>query len=75
MDSYKLIDMFDKLDASLLEDLHLEKDVTRHQNAVRRMFANGHVKVASIVAGIGLGITGALILFIRVRRRCYRRTV
>lgn len=74
METYRLIDMFDSLDTALLEDLHLEKDMKRHQNMIRRMFASGHVRVASIVAGVSLCVTGALILFIQVRRRYDRRT-
>lgn len=69
MDQYTLISIFDKLDASLLEDLHLERDLKRHQRFIRRIFANGHVKIASIAAGIGLAVTGMLILFVRIRRK------
>ena len=76
MEQYRLIDMLENLDASILEELHLEKDLKRQQNAIRRMFANGHVKFASITAGIGLAITGVLIVAIRVKKRRFlRRTV
>ena len=76
MEQYRLIDMFENLDASILEELHLEKDLKRRQNAIRRMFANGHVKFACITAGIGLAIAGVLIVAIRVKKRRFlRRTV
>ena len=39
MEKYVLIDMFEKLDASLLEELHLEKDLKRHKKTIRRLFA------------------------------------
>ena len=38
MEQYKLIDMFDKLDTSILEELHLEKDLKRH-------IINNHIQV------------------------------
>lgn len=75
MEQYKLIDMFDKLDAALLKDLNLEKDLKRQQHAIRRLFAKGYVKIASIAAGVGLAITGILIIVIRVRKRRYRRRI
>ena len=73
MDKYVLIDMFEKLDASLLEELHLEKDLKRHKKTIRRLFANGHVKIASIIAGVSLFATGILIVLLRVKRRYFRR--
>lgn len=60
MDSYRLISMFNQLDASFLEDLHLEKDLRRHQRVLRRFFSNGYVKMATMLAGIGLLVTGIL---------------
>ncbi|MBQ3783035.1 MAG: hypothetical protein IIT46_08400 [Lachnospiraceae bacterium] len=73
MENYKLIDMFDKLDAAVLEDLHLEKDLKRQQNLIRKLFARGHINIARMIAAIGLTITGILVIVIRVRR--YRRRV
>lgn len=73
MEQYRLIDMFDKLDASILEELHLEKDLKRQQNTVKRLFAKGYVKVASIAAGIGLAVTGVLFVIVRVKKRGFQR--
>lgn len=67
MDSYKLISMFNQLDASFLEDLHLEKDLRRHQKVLRRFFSNGYVKMATMLAGIGLLVTGILGFYIYFR--------
>ena len=50
MENYKLIDMFDKLDAAVLEDLHLEKDLKRQQNLIRKLFARGHINIARMIA-------------------------
>lgn len=52
--------MFNQLDASFLEDLHLEKDLKRHQRMLHRFFSNGYVKTATMLAGIGLLVTGIL---------------
>lgn len=69
MERYRLIDMFDKLDASILEELHLEKDLKRQQNTIRQLYAKGYVKVASITAGIGLVVTGVLFVVNRMKKR------
>ncbi|MCI8408084.1 MAG: hypothetical protein HFJ09_02275 [Lachnospiraceae bacterium] len=60
MDSYRLINMFNQLDASFLEELHLEKDLRRHQRMLRRFFSNRYVKTATTLAGIGLLVTSIL---------------
>lgn len=73
MEQYRLIDMFDKLEASILEELHLEKDLKRQQNRIKRLFAKGYVKVASIAAGIGLAVTGVLFIIVRMKKRRFRR--
>lgn len=73
MEQYKLIDMFDKLDASILEELHLEKDLKRQQNAIKRLFTKGYVKVASVTAGIGLAVTGVLFLIVCMKKRRFQR--
>ena len=73
MEQYKLIDMFDKLDTSILEELHLEKDLRRQQNRIRRLFARGYVKVASITAGIGLAVTGILFVVVCMKKRSFQR--
>lgn len=75
MEQYKWINMFDSLDASILEELHIDKDLKRKQKWIRRMFANGHVRIASIVAGIGLVITGGAFLYINIRKRRFRRSI
>lgn len=75
MERYRLIDMFDKLDASILEELHLEKDLKRHKNRVKRLFTKGYVKVASIAAGIGLAVTGVLFVIVRMKKRRFQRRV
>ncbi|MBQ1688658.1 MAG: hypothetical protein II073_05210 [Lachnospiraceae bacterium] len=72
---YKLVDMFDKLDPALLEDLQLDKDLKRKQRWIRRLFRNGHVRIASIIASVCLLLTGTLVLIIRVRKLYRRRTV
>lgn len=53
--------MFNQLDASILEDLHLEKDLKRQQHKLNRIIANGHVRIASLIAGIGLFVVGILV--------------
>lgn len=58
INSYSLINMFNQLDASFLEELHLEKDLKRHQRTLHRFFANGYVKTTAIIAGTGLIIAG-----------------
>lgn len=73
MEQYKLIDMFDKLDASILEELHLEKDLKRQQNAIKRLFTKGYVKVASVTAGIGLAVTGVLFVIVCMKKRRFQR--
>lgn len=75
MEQYKLIDMFDKLDASILEELHLEKDLKRQQNAIKRLFTKGYVKVASVAAGIGLAVTGVLFVIVCMKKRRFQRRV
>ena len=75
MEQYKLIDMFDKLDTSILEELHLEKDLKRHKNRVKRLFTKGYVKVASIAAGSGLAVTGVLFVIVRMKIRRFQRRV
>ena len=61
MENYKLINMFNQLDASILEDLHLEKDLKRQQHKLNRIIANGNVRIASLIAGIGLFVVGILV--------------
>jgi len=74
MEKYVWIDMFEKLDASLLDELHIEKDLKRHKNRIQTLFAKGYVKTASVVAAISLVVTGALIVFLQVRKKfCCRR--
>lgn len=73
MEQYRLIDMFDKLEASILEELHLEKDLKRQQNRIKRLFAKGYVKVASIAAGIGLAVTGVLFVIVCMKKRRFQR--
>jgi len=75
MEQYRLIDMFDKLDASILEELHLEKDLKRRQNAIKRLFTKGYVKVASVAAGIGLAVTGVLFVIVCMKKRRFQRRV
>lgn len=75
MEQYRLIDMFDKLDASILEELHLEKDLKRQQNAIKRLFTKGYVKVASVAAGIGLAVTGVLFVIVCMKKRRFQRRV
>lgn len=75
MERYKWIDMFDSLDVSILEELHIEKDLKRKQKWIRKMFANGHVRIASIIAGIGLAITGGAFLYISIRKKRFCRRV
>lgn len=60
MDSYRLINMFNQLDASFLEELHLEDDLKRHKKMLHRLFSNGCIKTATILAGIGVLVTGML---------------
>ena len=75
MEQYRLIDMFDQLDASILEELHLEKDLKRHKNKVKRLFAKGYVKAASIAAGVGLAVTGVLFVIVHMKKRRFQRRV
>lgn len=72
---YTIIDLFDDLDVSLLEGLNLNKDLKRQRRAIQRFLADGHVKIASCVAGIGLVLTGLLILTIHIHKRNFRRIV
>ncbi len=67
--------MFDKLDTSILEEIHLERDLKRHQKRIRRLFAKGHVKVASITAGIGLAVTGVLFVVVCMKKRRFQRRI
>lgn len=73
MEQYRLIDMFDKLDTSILEELHLERDLKRQQHRIRRVFAKGYVKVASVMAGIGLAVTGILVVIVCMKKRRFQR--
>ncbi len=68
--NYKLIDMFDQLDEALLDDLNLGKDLGQHKKRIRRLFQNGHVRIATIIAGVGLLITGVMLILIRIKKIC-----
>lgn len=59
-DIYNLIDMFNQLDTSFLDELHLERDLRRKKRVWRRFFVNSYVKTATMLAGIGILITGFL---------------
>lgn len=68
MENFKLIDMLDQLDASILEDLQLEKDFkNRHQGWC--------VKCASLVAALSLLFTGCMVWLLRNKKRAYQRRV
>lgn len=58
MNIYNLIDMFNQLDTSFLDELHLEKDLRRKKRVWRRFFVNGYVRTVSMIAGLGILITG-----------------
>ena len=66
MDKYNMIDMFDQLDVTLLEDLNLEKDFKRQQKIGTTM---GQIKMVSIVVGICAVLTSVLALFMQLKRR------
>lgn len=61
--------MFNQLDASFLEELHLEKDLRRHQGRLRRFFSNGYVKTAAMLAGIGFLVVGILGFYFYMREK------
>ena len=71
MENYTFIDMFDKLDPAVLEGLHMEKDLGRHQTIVRRLQTTGHTGGAAVVAVIGLLLTGMLLLTICQKKKSY----
>lgn len=68
--NYKFIDMFDQLDEALLDDLNLGNDLRKHKKRIRRLFQNGHVRIATIIAVVGLLITGVMLILIRVKKIC-----
>lgn len=72
MDKYNMIDMFDQLDVTLLEDLNLEKDFKRQQKIGTTM---GQIKMLSIVVGICAVLTSVLALLMQLKRRKIQRSI
>lgn len=72
MDKYNMIDMFDQLDVTLLEDLNLEKDFKRQQKIGTTM---GQIKMVSIVVGICAVLTSVLALLMQLKRRKIQRSI
>ena len=72
MDKYNIIDMFDQLDVTLLEDLNLEKDFKRQQKIGTTM---GQIKMVSIVVGICAVLTSVLALLMQLKRRKIQRSI
>ena len=69
MDKYNMIDMFDQLDVTLLEDLNLEKDFKRQQKIGTTM---GQIKMVSIVVGICAVLTSVLALLMLLKRKKFK---
>lgn len=72
MDKYNMIDMFDQLDVTLLEDLNLEKDFKRQPKIGTTM---GQIKMVSIVVGICAVLTSVLALLMQLKRRKIQRSI
>ena len=72
MDKYNMIDMFDQLDVTLLEDLNLEKDFKRQQKIGTTM---GQIKMVGIVVGICAVLTSVLALLMQLKRRKIQRSI
>lgn len=73
MDKYNMIDMFDQLDVTLLEELNLEKDFKRKRKMLTT--TKGQIKIVGIVVGICTIITGVFILLVQMKRSCFNRSI
>lgn len=68
MDKYNIIDMFDQLDVTLLEGLNLEKDFKRQRKRIGTT-EQEQIRMVSIVVAICAVITGAVALFMQMKRK------
>lgn len=67
MEKYTFIDMFDKLDPALLEGLHMEKDLGRHETIIRKLLGtikNKNVDVRTVLVVSNLLLLGMLLMVI-----------